>query len=278
MQESYLRLWRKRANEPLPNARGESEADCPTLTVHLPSASTLPGAAVMFPPGGGYSMIYYNTKRQGIVAWLASPEVTVFVLRYRHGGSGYLYPAPFFDAARALRWVRHYARDYNLDPSRVGVKGASAGGHLAALVETRFDQGNDAAADVIDRESSRPDFAVLLYPVVSLTDPLLTHAGSRKHLVGEGPNSDARARELSAETVVPPTTPPTFIVYGGDDTTTPPANGAILYLALKHAGIKTEAHFFETGPHAFGVPPKIRCWPRGKGLLDSWLIRHGVFR
>jgi len=243
-----------------------------------PAPSSATGATILFLPGGGYSMISFNAERRAMVDWFVARGATVFVLRYRHGGDGHFHPAPSEDAFRAVRWIRTHAGEYGLDPSRIGVVGASAGGHLAAYVSTRFDRGDTTSADPVERASGRPDFAVLFYPVISLTDPSLTHAGSRTHLVGPGPDTDRLAEELSAETHVPPDAPPTFLVYGGDDTTTPPGNGALYYLALRKAGIKAEAHLFETGPHAFGLPtrdPALSAW---QPLLDTWLVRHGVFR
>lgn len=261
-----------------PGARGEAETDIPTLTVVRANPAKATGAAIVFLPGGGYSQLTYNTERQALVAWLAERGATVFVLRYRHGGNGYRHPAPFQDATRALRWVRTHAADYGIDPARVGITGASAGGHLAALVSTRFDAGDPQAKDPVERASSRPDFSVLFYPVITLSDPQLTHAGSRRHLVGTGPEADQLAAELSVEGRVTAQAPPTFLVFGGEDATVHPANGALYALALQRAGVKVEAHLFETGPHAFGLPTKDPALAAWQGLLDTWMIRHRVFR
>ena len=261
-----------------PGARGEADTDIPTLTVTRANPATDTGAAIVFLPGGGYSQLTYNAERQALVAWLADRGATVFVLRYRHGGNGYLYPAPFQDATRALRWVRTHASSYGIDPVRIGIMGASAGGHLAALVSTRFDAGEPQATDPVERASSRPDFSVLFYPVVTLSDPELTHAGSRRHLVGTGADAAARASELSVESRITAQTPSTFLVFGGEDATVHPANGALYALALQRAGVKVEAHLFETGPHAFGLPTKDPALAAWQGLLDTWMVRHRVFR
>jgi acetyl esterase/lipase len=261
-----------------PGARGEADTDVPTLTVVRASPANATGAAIVFLPGGGYSQLTYNAERQALVAWLAERGATVFVLRYRHGGNGYLYPAPFQDATRALRWVRTHASSYGIDPVRIGIMGASAGGHLAALVSTRFDDGEPQATDPVERASSRPDFSVLFYPVVTLSDPELTHAGSRRHLVGTGADAEERAAELSVESRITAQTPPTFLVFGGEDATVHPANGALYALALQRAGVKIEAHLFETGPHAFGLPTKDPALAAWQGLLDTWMVRHRVFR
>lgn len=261
-----------------PGARGQADTDVPTLTVVRANPANATGAAIVFLPGGGYSQLTYGTERQALVAWLAERGATVFVLRYRHSGNGYLYPAPFDDATRALRWVRTHAGEYGVDPTRIGITGASAGGHLAALVSTRFDAGNPQSSDPVERSSSRPDFSVLFYPVVTLADPALTHAGSRRHLVGTGPETQGLAAQLSAEATIPVTTPPTFLVFGGEDATVHPANGALYALALQRAGVKVEAHLFETGPHAFGLPTKDPALAAWQGLLDTWLVRRRVFR
>lgn len=261
-----------------PGAKGTSDNDIPALTVYRPEAGKATGTGIVFCPGGGYSQLSFNTERQNVLKWLVEKGMTVYYLRYRHGGNGYHYPAPMQDVQRALRWVRHRATDYQLDAAKIGIIGFSAGGHLAAWASTRFDEGNPTAPDPVDRQTSRPSFAVLFYPVINLTDPALAHLGSRRHLIGPNPDSLKLAVELSAEQTIAPTTLPTLIFYGGNDTTTPPANGAVHYLALKKAGVPVELHLFERGRHAFGMPthePLLSSWPQ---LLDTWLRAQSVIR
>jgi acetyl esterase/lipase len=170
-----IRLWTGRA----PQAVGDEAQDVPTLTVYRPASPD--GSAIVICPGGGYGHLAAH-EAEPPARWLNSLGVTAFVLKYRLGPR-YQHPAPMLDAARAIRFVRANAQQWNLDPKRIGILGFSAGGHLSATISTHFDDGDASAADPIDRVSSRPDLAILLYPVITLADPW-AHAGSRKNLLG----------------------------------------------------------------------------------------------
>jgi acetyl esterase/lipase len=182
---------------------------------------------------------------------------------------------PLGDARRALRLVRARAAEFGVRPDQVGVLGFSAGGHLAATAATRFDAGRAGDADPVERASSRPDFVVLGYPVISLAAPF-AHRGSAENLLG--PSPDPRlAAQLSAEQAVTRETPPAFLVHTDADTGVPPENSLAFYQALRRAGVPAELHVFERGPHGLGMggqqpgyaewPRLLAIWMRGRGLL-----------
>jgi acetyl esterase/lipase len=167
----------------VPGAVGTEAVDKPKITVYLAPADRATGAAVVVCPGGGYRVVAADHEGRQIAEWLNSLGVSAFVLQYRLG-ERYRHPAPLQDAQRAIRMVRSRAKVWRVDPKRVGILGFSAGGHLASTAATHFDDGRPDAADPIEREGSRPDFAVLCYAVISLVDPV-AHAGSRRFLLGD---------------------------------------------------------------------------------------------
>ena len=177
---------------------------------------------------------------------------------------------------RAIRMVRSRAAEWHLDAARIGIMGFSAGGHLASTASTKFDRGNATAADAIDRVSSRPDFAILAYPVISLTETW-THEGSKTNLLGEKPDA-ALARTLSTETQVTADTPPTFLFHTYADTTVPVENSVYYFLALRKAGVPAEMHIFKDGAHGAGMPmqdPALSEWPK---VLANWLRASGFLK
>lgn len=207
-----------------------------------------------------------------IAQWLNARGVAAFVLRYRLGPR-YHYPVELLDAQRAIRYVRSHATEDDIDPTHIGIWGFSAGGHLASTAGTHFDAGNRAASDPIERVSSRPDFMVLSYPVISM-EPGITHTGSLHHLLGEQPNPMLQ-NELSNETQVTTQTPPTFLYSTTNDETVPVMNSVLFYEALVRAGVPAEIHIFEQGHHGSGLgqrSPQLRMWPL---LLQNWLHLHG---
>jgi acetyl esterase/lipase len=209
-----------------------------------------------------------------IARWLNSIGVAAFVLKYRLGPR-YHHPAPLNDAQRALRYVRLNAEKFHIGRDRVGIWGFSAGGHLASTAATHFDRGNPGAAEMIDRMSSRPDFAILGYPVISFTE--YVHEGSKRHLLGEKP--DPRLVELlSNEKQVTPDTPPAFLFHTNEDQTVAPENSVLFYLALRKAGVPAELHIYEHGKHGVGLAPTdlvLSSWPR---RLADWLYLRGLLR
>jgi len=268
-------LWPEGA----PGAKGDAEGDKPKLTIYLPDEQKATGAAVVICPGGGYGHLAMDHEGHQIAEWLNSLGVAGFILQYRHrnSGAGYGHPIPLQDAQRAVRMVRSNAERYAIDPNRIGILGFSAGGHLASTAGTHFDKGNAEAKDPIDQASCRPDFMVLIYPVISLRESF-THGGSRENLLGKEPDPNL-VEYLSNEKQVTPQTPPTFLVHTYEDTVVPAENSIYFYLALRKAGVPAEMHLYLKGPHGFGLGKTvgaasswpIRCaeWMQASGLLDK---------
>jgi acetyl esterase/lipase len=262
-----------------PGAKGSRDGDKPALTIYLPAKEKATGAAVVICPGGGYGHLAMDHEGHQIAQWLNSFGVAGFILQYRHSksGAGYGHPAPLQDAQRAVRTVRARAKEWNVDPARIGILGFSAGGHLASSAGTHFQNRYSDAKDSIDKVSCRPDFMILIYPVISFTE-WCTHKGSRRNLLGNDPHREL-VENLSNERQVTAQTPPTFLVHGNDDTGVPAENSIFFYLALRKAKVPAEMHIYENGRHGFGLGKKfgavsswpVRCedWMRGRGLLDK---------
>lgn len=271
MTSPTILLWPQGA----PGAVGEEDADKPSITSYLPPQEKANGAAVVICPGGGYGFLAVDHEGEQVAHWLNERGVAAFVLRYRIAPR-YSQPAPLQDAARALRTVRANAAQSNIDTGRIGIWGFSAGGHLAANLSTRFEDGNAASDDGIERVSSRPDFAILGYPVITFQAPH-AHTGSRDNLLR--PNaSSALIHEYSLEAHVTPQTPPTFLVHTNEDTAVPPENSVLYYLALRAAGVAAEMHIFEVGAHGLGLAQEhtaLSMWPL---LLENWLAGRNILR
>jgi acetyl esterase/lipase len=254
---------------------GNEAQDIPSLARFAPTSGMANGATMLVLPGGGYAHLA-NHEGKGYAEWLAAHGATAYVLKYRLGSAGYRHPAMLNDAARALRTLRARARAEGLDPARIGVIGSSAGGHLASTLLTHFDAGAPDATDPIERESSRPDFGILCYPVISLG--AFTHAGSKKNLLGENPSEDL-VRLLSNELQVTAQTPPTFIWHTAADQAVPVENALLFASALRQAGVPFELHVYESGKHGLGLPAAGRgapawdvaclAWLKGRGFLDT---------
>jgi acetyl esterase/lipase len=264
-----MRLWTGQA----PGALGTADEDVPTITAYMPPNTTGPMTAVIIAPGGGYAHLSMNLEGRMPAYFLNTLGVATFVLKYRLGPK-YHHPVELGDALRAVRTVRSRAAEWHIAPDRIGIMGFSAGGHLAATASTHFDAGDASAADPIDRVSSRPDFSILGYPVISMTEPW-THQGSKTALLGPAPDATL-ARSLSNETQVTATTPPTFIFQTNADTTVPAENAVQYYLALRKAGVPAELHIFKDGAHGAGLAmqdPALSEWPR---TLANWLRASGL--
>ena len=266
-----LPLW----NGPAPGAQGTDDKDIPTITVYLPRSTPAGMAAVIVCPGGGYTGLAMNHEGRQVANFLNSQGIAAFVLKYRLGPK-YHHPVELGDAQRAIRMLRAHSADWHIATDRIGILGFSAGGHLAMSASTHFDAGKADAADVVDRVSSRPDFSVLGYPVISLVEPW-THQGSKNALLGANADPEL-AKSLSGEQSVTKETPPTFIFQTNADTTVPAENATYYYLALRKAGVAAEMHIFEKGPHGLGLAmddPAISEWSK---LLTNWLRVHGVIK
>ena len=247
----------------------------PSLTPYLPPPGRANGTAVIICPGGGYTVLAIEKEGAAVAKWLNTLGISAFVLKYRLKEYGH--PAPLRDVLRAVRLLRSEAPRGGIQADRIGVIGFSAGGHLAASAATLFDAPEGRTGAELDRVSARPDFAILVYPVIALSGPY-AHAGSRRALIGEAP-APALVDALSLDARVTKDTPPAFLVHGGTDTAVPPENSTLFYLALRRSGVPAELHAYERGIHGFGLQPDHgpvsgwpnRCaeWMAAKGLLEG---------
>ena len=243
-----------------------------SIKPYLPPREMATGTAVVVCPGGGYGMLAMDHEGEQVAAWLNSFGVAAFVLRYRHAEYA-RHPAPLQDAQRAIRLVRNKADEWGIDPERVGILGFSAGGHLASTAGTHFDGGNTDAEDATERPSSRPDFMVLAYPVISMKDGV-THQGSKRNLLGESPDPEL-VNLLSNEQQVTSETPRTFLFHTTSDEGVPVENSLAFYEALREAGVPAEMHVFVEGRHGVGLAPEdeaLSMWPK---LCEVWMRREG---
>ena len=276
-QDKKLSLW----PNVIPNSQKSNEKEVldsnkilwitkvqePDITVYLPSNQQATGQAVVICPGGGYEGLAYDWEGTDIAKWLNSKGIAGIVLKYRLPNSKSVkvsYEAPLQDAQRAMKLVRFHAKEWNIDPGKVGIMGFSAGGHLAANLTTHFDFEGSLEKDSIDSLSARPDFTVLIYPVITMKKGI-THQGSKNSLLGENP-SEALVKEFSNELHVQPNTPPTFMVHATDDDVVPVENSLLFYKALKEKNISAELHIYPKGGHGFSLA-------LGKGYLQSWTDR-----
>jgi len=260
-------LWDGRA----PGATGDRPQDTPTLTLVGTDGAAATGAAVIVAPGGAYRGLATGHEGRQVADWFAAQGVAAFVLSYRLTPFGYHHPTQLHDAQRAIRWVRAHASDYGIDPQRIGMIGFSAGGHLTAMAATQFDGGDPQATDPVDRVSSRPDFAILGYPLIVLDGHWLKVTG-----VGGRKPDAATLRQLAPAQNVSAQTPPTFIFHTSTDETVPARNAVLYYEALRAAQIPAELHVFAEGRHGLGLAmtdPALGLWPT---LLQNWLRGHGL--
>lgn len=266
-----IKLWENGA----PGTPVTKPADEPVLLMTKPAGNaTTTGIIVV--PGGGYGGLAMDHEGTQIAEWLNSIGVTAFVLKYRLRGTGHMHPVPMMDGQRAVRLVRARAAEWGIDPARVGVMGFSAGGHLTSTLGTHFNAGDAQNSDTIERVSSRPDFMILCYPVISLTADF-THRGSRDNLLGPAPDPKL-LHSLSNETQVTAQTPPTFIFQTSEDTGVPAENCVAFYLALHKAGVPAEMHIFQAGKHGVGLAkdvPATKKWPE---LCHEWLKTRGLLQ
>jgi acetyl esterase/lipase len=255
-----------------PGAFGSDESDIPAVTVYLPRTMNPRTPAMIVCPGGGYRQLASNHEGRQVASFLNSLGIAAFVLRYRLGPR-YQHPIELGDAQRAIRMVRSHASEWRVDPARIGIMGFSAGGHLAMTASTWFDAGNPRADDIVERSGSRPDIAVLAYPVISMLEAW-THAGSKANLLGQNPDP-ALVQRLSGEHAVTKDTPATFIFQTNEDSVVPAENSLYYFLALRKAGIPAEMHVFEKGPHGVGLANDDASLAPWSTLLANWLRGRG---
>ena len=262
-------LWKEAA----PGALGTEPKDIPTLTAYLPEPAKATGAAIVVCPGGGYGALAKH-EGEGYARWFADHGIAAFVLKYRLGTSGYHHPIMLQDAARALRTVRANAGQWQVDPARIGIIGSSAGGHLASTLLTHFDAGKPEDADPIERVSSRPDFGILCYAVITLGPK--THAGSKKNLLGENPPQEL-VDYLSNEKQVTPQTPPCFVWHTWEDKGVPVENSLEFARALREKGVPFDLHIYQKGGHGMGLGKPDSPHPWAADCL-FWLRQNGFVK
>lgn len=256
-----------------PGAVGEEEADKPCIFIYPASEETRTGAAIVVCPGGGYAGHAMDYEGHHIAKFYQSHGVTAALLRYRLG-ERYRHPAPLQDVSRAIRTLRSRADELQVDKNRVGVIGFSAGGHLASTVSTHYDTGDAKADDKIERESSRPSFSILCYPVISFVAPY-SHRGSANRLLGPDATEE-QLKDLSNDLQVTPDTPPAFLFHTAGDTVVPPQNSIAYAMACAENGVPVELHLFRHGPHGVGMAmkdPAASHWPE---LSIIWLRQMGL--
>ena len=244
----------------------------PSLTPYLVPAGARPATAVIVCPGGGYSILAADHEGRAVAEWLNSIGVSAFVLKYRLKEYGH--PAPLRDVLRAVRLLRSDAPRWGIAPDRIGVLGFSAGGHLAASAGTLFDEADGRTGAALDATSARPDFMILVYPVIRLAGPY-AHAGSGRALLGANAAPEMLER-FSLDTRVTKETPPAFLVHGGTDTAVPAENSILFSLALRAAGVPAELHVYQSGVHGFGLKPgfgPISDWP---ARCAEWMAARGL--
>ncbi len=247
----------------------------PVVTVYHPAADRATGAAVVVFPGGGYAGLAIDKEGHFAARWLAERGLLGVLIPYRCGGGAHQHPVPQADAARAVRWVRAHAETFSMDPDRVGVLGFSAGGHLAASTATLAGSTAPPETDPALAElSARPDFAVLVYPVITFRDDV-GHRGSRTNLLGKDPSEEEIAL-LSTDEQVTADTPPTLLIHAVNDQSVPVENSQRFYEACRRHGVPVEMHLYETGGHGFGMwadSGSVARWPE---VLESWLVGRGL--
>jgi acetyl esterase/lipase len=267
-----LLLW----SGPAPHAVGDTAVDKPSVQVYR--AEKPCGAGVVICPGGGYGTLANNHEGKQVAEFFNALGVTAYVLKYRVATKdrpGPLHPAPLQDAQRAIRLMRANAEALGIDPKKIGLIGFSAGGHLASTAGTHFDVGDAAAKDPIDRVSCRPDYLMLCYPVITM-EAGVTHAGSRKNLIGDNPD-DKLIAQYSNEQHVTDKTPPVFIFHTSEDTSVVPENALRFYTACKKAKVPVELHLYEKGKHGVGMNPKTGTATDQWGdRLAAWLKAREV--
>jgi len=245
----------------------------PTLTVYSPAAGRATGTAVVVCPGGGYVHLAMTHEGTDVCKWLNSLGITAFLLKYRLPSDETMVDktiGPLQDAQRAIQVVRERAKDWGINPGAVGIMGFSAGGHLASTAGTHF---NHSVIENPAGVSLRPDFMVLLYPVISFSDSI-GHRGSRDNLLGKDPDP-VQVQLYSNELQVTDQTPPTFLVHAEDDKTVMVVNSLYFYEALVKHHVPAEMHIFPKGGHGFGMRNPTSGADQWPDRLAEWMKVNG---
>lgn len=255
-----------------------SNVQIPGIDVYLPTKRFATGQAVVICPGGGYWVLAYDLEGTDIAKYLNSIGVAAIVLKYRLPTYGNIiepHKVPLMDAQRAMRLVRYNASKWSINPEKIGIMGFSAGGHLASTLGTHFDYGNKTSTDSIERISCRPDFMILMYPVISFVDSS-THTGSYDALLGKNPDKNLLIY-YSSEMQVNSDTPPAFFVHADNDSGVPVENTLLMYKALRAKKIPAELHILSEGEHGFGLGignDHIASWTNNLKLWLNWLNKQ----
>ncbi len=255
-----------------PQAVGEEDADKPSITIYLPIKDKATGTGIVICPGGGYGHLAMGHEGRDIAKWLNSHGIAAFVLKYRIA-KRYHNPAPLQDVRRAIRTVRYDNRKYGIDRDRIGVMGFSAGGHLASTAGTNWLVGNPDSREPIQAVTSRPDFMVLCYPVISFTTQY-THKGSRNNLLGKDADEET-IKSFSSELQVTKDTPPTFLFHTDQDSGVPPENSVLFYLALRKHKVPAELHIYRRGRHGLGLARSQKGTNNWSIQLKNWMDGNG---
>ena len=264
-QPIEIKVWPNGA----PNDNGITEekngdTDSPSYTkeaiLYVYPAKKGNGMAIVACPGGGYSHLAMAHEGKSMADWFNSQGITYAVLRYRMPNGHH--EVPLSDAEQAIRLMRGHAKEWGVNPNRIGIMGASAGGHLAASLATLYSS-----------DATRPDFQVLFYPVISMLKGV-THSGSRKNLLGETPSAELE-QKYSLERQVSPQTPQTFIMLSADDAGVLPINGIGYFLALQEQKVPATLHVYPTGGHGWGFRDSFTYKRQWTGELEKWL-REGL--
>jgi len=266
--------WQPLWPDGAPGANGNTEHDVPALMPFPAFPDNNTGCAVVVCPGGGYGGLAMGHEGHEIVQWLNNRGISAWILRYRLGSKGYHHPIQQGDVLRAVRAVRSQSASHGIDSDRIGIWGFSAGGHLASTAATHFDDGDASSQDPIDRISSRPDFAVLCYPVITM-DESFTHMGSRRNLFGPNKDDSELVELMSNEKRVTGDTPPTFLFHTSTDKAVPVRNAIEFYSALQANGVNSELHVYQQGRHGVGLAAKdpiLSTWP---ARLEDWMRLNG---
>ena len=250
-----------------------SQVSIPTLSIFFTKEVKQNQTAVIILPGGGYSHLAFDKEGTKVAEWLNKQGIVAFVLKYRLPSDLIMTNktvGPLQDAQEAMRIVRLNAAKWNIDPNKIGIMGFSAGGHLASTLSTHYDE---RVYETSSKISARPDFSLLIYPVISMQNDI-THKGSQTNLLGNNPSQDL-IDFFSNEKKVTAQTPPAFIIHATDDTVVLPENSVNYYLALKKNGVASELHLYEKGGHGFGlgVEGTSKFWTRD---CEEWLKAHGL--
>jgi acetyl esterase/lipase len=284
-QENIVKLWPGNIPGAIENSSYPAETlaargwivniSNPTLLVFPASGENNKGTAVVICPGGGYAGVATGIEGVPVAEWFNSLGISAFVLKYRLPNDAIMKDksvGPLQDAQEAIRYVRRNASKWGINPTKIGIMGFSAGGHLASTLSTHYDE---LVYQPSDNTSARPDFSILIYPVISL-DPAISHRGSGYNLIGRNP-SDEQVKRFSNELQVAKDTPPAFLVHSADDTTVPVQNSISYFSSLKKMNIPAELHIYESGGHGYGMgrtknsesfwTEACKKWLQMKGLL-----------